>query len=82
MSQYILERACREFNFPEEKILEWWFSEDWNVEIIKSWCMWLCKKWPNVKIEINWKEEVFSNMSTIKIWDKIKQLKKENNLDL
>ena len=79
MSQYVLDRACDELNLKDCK--DWWKTKDWNVEVLKTWCMWKCKDWPNIKIEKNWKEQMISKVDTIKMWNLMNEFKKFKDKD-
>jgi len=52
-SKYIIKRIKNDIKF---------FNLE-NVEVKESLCMWMCSKWPNVKID----NEVFNNSNPIKI---------------
>ena len=83
LSQYVLERACRELNLNEDSFENWWTTKDWKVNICKTWCMWKCKEWPNIKIEKKWKnwkgEQMISRVDVIKMWNLMNEFKKFKN---
>jgi len=79
-SQYVLDRACRELNLWEDAI-DWWITKNWKVEVCKTWCMWKCKEWPNIKIEKNWKEQIISRVDPIKMGNIMNEFKKYKNKD-
>ena len=64
-SKYVLERACNALNIPET-----WWTVDWGqVTVEHGPCLWMCDKWPNVKIvKENWSEEMLSHMNPSKMW--------------
>ena len=52
-----------------------------NIEIEESMCMWMCKKWPNVKIDndvINYAEPAKISDRIVN-WPKKKKSNKNNN---
>jgi len=79
MSQYVFERAWRELNLSDKMLENWWKTDNWKVEIIKTWCMWKCKDWPNIKIDKNWKEQMISKVDCIKMWNLMNEFKKFKN---
>lgn len=79
MSQYTFERGCNELNLWEDSYENWWITDDWDVEVCKTWCMWNCKNWVNIKIEKKWKEQMISKVDTIKIWNIMNEFKKFKN---
>lgn len=79
MSQYTLDRACRELNFEEWTFEDWWITDNWKVQILKTWCMWKCKDGPNIKIEKNWKEQIISRVDPVKMWNLMNEFKKFKN---
>lgn len=83
MSQYTLDRACRELNLEEWTFEDWWTTENWKVQVEKTWCMWNCRDWVNVKIEKKWKnwktEQMISRVDPIKMWNLMNEFKKFKN---
>jgi NADH:ubiquinone oxidoreductase subunit E len=76
-------KTCKE-NFSEYIVrrIEWdvlRLNLD-NVEIEKTMCMWMCKKWPNVKVDddiINYAEPAKVSDRVLN-WPKKKKIKKTN----
>ena len=82
MSQYTLDRACRELNLKEWTFENWWITDNWMVEILKTWCMGNCKNWPSIKIEKIWKsEQMIWKVDPIKMWNIMNEFKKFKNID-